>query len=54
MRAKATIAAHPDVAEAHYVADEADVVLKLRFSDMAACDRFVEVHINASPLVRSK
>jgi DNA-binding Lrp family transcriptional regulator len=40
------------VVEAHYVAGEADVLLKLRLQDMAAYDRFVETHINASGLVR--
>jgi DNA-binding Lrp family transcriptional regulator len=46
------IADHPAVVEAHYVAGEADVLLKLRLPDMAAYDRFVETYINASPLVR--
>jgi DNA-binding Lrp family transcriptional regulator len=46
------VADHPAVVEAHYVAGEADVLLKLRLPDMAAYDRFVETHINASPLVR--
>jgi DNA-binding Lrp family transcriptional regulator len=40
------------VVEAYYVTGEADVVLKLRLADMAAYDRFVETHINASSLVR--
>jgi DNA-binding Lrp family transcriptional regulator len=48
----ATVAANPAVVEAHYVAGEADVVLKLRLPDMAAYDRFVETHVNTSPLVR--
>ena len=43
---------HPAVVEAHYVAGEADVLLKLRLPDMAAYDRFVETYINGSPLVR--
>jgi Lrp/AsnC family leucine-responsive transcriptional regulator len=47
-----TIAASPAVVEAYYVTGEADVVLKLRLPDMAAYDRFVETHINASKLVR--
>lgn len=47
-----TIAAHPAVVEAHYVAGEADVVLKLCLSDMAAYDHFVETHVNTSSLVR--
>jgi Lrp/AsnC family transcriptional regulator, leucine-responsive regulatory protein len=51
-RFSATIAASPAVVEAYYVTGEADVVLKLRLSDMAAYDRFVETHINASNLVR--
>ena len=51
-RFTATIAADPAVTEAHYVAGEADVVLKLRLPDMASYDRFVEERINASPLVR--
>lgn len=46
------VADHPAVVEAHYVAGEADVLLKLRLPDMAAYDRFVETYINASPLVR--
>lgn len=46
------IADHPAVVEAHYVAGEADVLLKLRLPDMAAYDRFVETYINVSPLVR--
>jgi DNA-binding Lrp family transcriptional regulator len=46
------IAASPDVVEAYYVAGEADVVLKLCLPDMAAYDRFLETHINASKLVR--
>jgi DNA-binding Lrp family transcriptional regulator len=46
------IADHPAVVEAHYVAGEADVLLKLRLPDMAAYDRFVETYINASALVR--
>ena len=48
----ATIATNPAVVEAHYVAGEADVLLKLRLPDMGAYDRFVEMHVNASPLVR--
>ena len=48
----ATVAANPAVVEAHYVAGEADVVLKLRLPDMAAYDRFVEMHVNTSPVVR--
>jgi DNA-binding Lrp family transcriptional regulator len=40
------------VVEAHYVAGEADVLLKLRLPDLAAYDRFIETHINASALVR--
>jgi len=46
------VADHPAVVEAHYVAGEADVLLKLRLPDMAAYDRFVEAHINAPDLVR--
>lgn len=46
------VADHPAVVEAHYVAGEVDVLLKLRLPDMAAYDRFVEAYINASPLVR--
>jgi Lrp/AsnC family leucine-responsive transcriptional regulator len=34
------------------VAGEADVLLKLRLPDLAAYDRFIETHINASALVR--
>jgi DNA-binding Lrp family transcriptional regulator len=48
----ATVATNPAVVEAHYVAGEADVVLKLELPDMAAYDRFVEMHVNASPQVR--
>ena len=51
-RFSATVAAHPAVVEAHYVAGEADVVLKLSLADMTAYDRFVQAHINTSPLVR--
>jgi len=50
-RFSTTIATKPEVVEAHYVAGEADVVLKLHVQDMAAYDRFVETHINTSPLV---
>ena len=46
------VAGHPAVVEAHYVAGEADVLLKLRLADMAAYDRFVETYINASTVVR--
>jgi Lrp/AsnC family transcriptional regulator, leucine-responsive regulatory protein len=46
------VADHPAVVEAHYVAGEADVLLKLRLPDMATYDRFVETYINASGLVR--
>jgi Lrp/AsnC family leucine-responsive transcriptional regulator len=46
------VANHPAVVEAHYVAGEADVLLKLRLPDLAAYDRFIETHINASALVR--
>jgi DNA-binding Lrp family transcriptional regulator len=46
------VAHHPAVVEAHYVAGESDVLLKLRLTDMAAYDRFVESYINASPSVR--
>jgi len=51
-RFSAAVAASPAVVEAYYVTGEADVVLKLRLADMAAYDRFVETHINASSLVR--
>lgn len=51
-RFSATVAANPAVVEAHYVTGEADVVLRLNLPDMAAYDRFVETHINASPLIR--
>jgi DNA-binding Lrp family transcriptional regulator len=47
-----SIAGNPEVVEAWYVAGEADVLLKLRLPDIAAYDRFVEKHMNASPLVR--
>jgi len=47
-----SIAATPEVVEAWYVAGESDVLVKLRLDDMAAYDRFVESHINSSPLVR--
>jgi Lrp/AsnC family transcriptional regulator, leucine-responsive regulatory protein len=46
------VTGHPAVVEAHYVAGEADVLLKLRFSDMAAYDRFVKTYINTSAFVR--
>jgi Lrp/AsnC family transcriptional regulator len=48
----ATVAAKPEVVEAHYVAGEADVLMTLRLPDMAAYDRFVEMHLNASQVVR--
>jgi Lrp/AsnC family leucine-responsive transcriptional regulator len=51
-RFSAKVAASPAVVEAYYVTGEADVVLKLRLADMAAYDRFLETHINASGLVR--
>lgn len=51
-RFSTTIAANPAVVEAHYVTGETDVLLKLRLPDMAAYDRFVEMNINASPLIR--
>jgi DNA-binding Lrp family transcriptional regulator len=51
-RFAAVVAESPAVIEAYYVAGEADVVLKLRLPDMAAYDRFLETHINASKLVR--
>ena len=47
-----TIAAAAEVDEAHYVAGEADVVLKLRLKDVSAYDRFVATHMNPSPLLR--
>lgn len=47
-----SVASHPAVVEAHYVAGESDVLLKLRLPDMATYDRFVETYINASALVR--
>ncbi|MFZ1904857.1 MAG: Lrp/AsnC family transcriptional regulator [Steroidobacteraceae bacterium] len=43
---------HPAVVEAHYVAGETDVLLKLRLPDMAAYDRFVETYLNTSAVVR--
>jgi DNA-binding Lrp family transcriptional regulator len=46
------VADHPVVVEAHYVAAEADVLLKLRLPDMASYDRFVATYISASDLVR--
>ncbi|HEY0629794.1 MAG TPA: Lrp/AsnC family transcriptional regulator [Sphingomicrobium sp.] len=46
------VAANPEVIEAHYVAGEADVLLKLRVPDVVAYDRFLANHINSSPLVR--
>ena len=51
-RFSTAVAASPAVVEAFYVAGEADVVLKLSVPDVAAYDRFVETHINASRLVR--
>jgi DNA-binding Lrp family transcriptional regulator len=51
-RFSTAIAANPAVIEAEYVTGEADVMLKLHLPDMAAYDRFVEMHINASPLIR--
>lgn len=48
----ATVAASSAVVEAHYVAGEVDVLLKLHLPDMAAYDRFVETQVNSSPLVR--
>ena len=49
---RSTVAAQAAVIEAHYVAGESDVLMKLRLADMAAYDRFVEKHVIASPLVR--
>jgi DNA-binding Lrp family transcriptional regulator len=51
-RFSAAVAENPAVVEAYYVTGEVDVVLKLALPDMAAYDRFVETHINASNLVR--
>lgn len=51
-RFTSTIAANSTVVEAYYVTGEADVVLKLRLPDINAYDRFVEAHINPSPLIR--
>jgi Lrp/AsnC family transcriptional regulator len=48
----ATIATNPAVVEAHYVAGQADVVLKLRLPDMLAYDQFLDKHVNTSPVVR--
>lgn len=47
-----TVAAQPAVVEAHYVAGETDVIMKLKLPNMAAYDRFVDRHVNASPVVR--
>jgi DNA-binding Lrp family transcriptional regulator len=41
-----------EVIEAHYVAGDTDVVLKIRVADMAAYDQFVQRHFNRSPLIR--
>jgi DNA-binding Lrp family transcriptional regulator len=41
-----------EVIEAHYVAGDTDVVLKIRVIDMAAYDQFVQRNFNRSPLVR--
>jgi len=41
-----------EVIEAHYVAGDTDVVLKIRVADMAAYDNFVQRHFNRSPLIR--
>ena len=49
---KRSIGASPEVIETSHVTGEADVVLKLQVADMAAYDRFVQRHINRSPLVR--
>src|SRR5262252_3786109 len=46
------LAGSADVVEAHYVTGEADVAEKLRVRDMKEYDRFVERHINGSPMVR--
>jgi DNA-binding Lrp family transcriptional regulator len=42
----------PEVIEAHYIAGDADVILRLAVKDMAHYDRFVATHLNAQPLVR--
>jgi len=46
------LAGSASVVEAHYVTGEADVAMKLRVNDMKEYDRFVEHHINGSPMVR--
>jgi DNA-binding Lrp family transcriptional regulator len=51
-RFSSKVATNPAVMEAWYTAGEADVVLKLHLPNIAAYDRFVETHINASGLVR--
>lgn len=51
-RFSTSIASHSAVAEAWYTAGETDVLLTLHFADMASYDRFVEMHINASNLVK--
>lgn len=48
----AAFGSNPAVVEAHYVAGEVDMLLKLQLPDMAAYDRFLETHINSSPLIR--
>jgi Lrp/AsnC family transcriptional regulator, leucine-responsive regulatory protein len=41
-----------EVIEAHYVAGDTDVVLKIHVTDMAAYDQFVQRNFNRSPLIR--
>ena len=41
-----------EVSEAHYVAGDTDVVLKICVTDMAAYDQFVQRNFNRSPLIR--
>jgi Lrp/AsnC family leucine-responsive transcriptional regulator len=46
------IAAVPDLAEAHYVAGAADIVLVMQTESMARFAAFAEEHLNANPSVR--
>ena len=42
----------PEVREAHYVAGEADLLLKLELADMAHYARFLAAHLNSQPAIR--
>jgi len=51
-RVAETICRAPEVREGHYVAGEADLLLKLELVDMADYDRFLAAHLNSQPAIR--